>query len=104
MPKDFIDTSERQGGLSLRNMTNFTIVIKAIVTGTHNYFVVLFSYPYSLKKHSGGKGLWRTLLAHSGCGGFALVINDNDEVVLEHTCHLHQLHSGFKPMIGGRLA
>ncbi|OEH79807.1 scavenger receptor protein sr1 precursor [Cyclospora cayetanensis] len=48
----------------------------------------------------GGEGQWRTLVAHSDCDGFSLVIDQADELIFEQTCHPHQLKSGFKPKMG----
>lgn len=49
----------------------------------------------------GGLGQWRTLLAHSDCEGFSLVVDPNDELIFEQTCHPYQVKSGFKPKLGG---
>ncbi|CDI78251.1 hypothetical protein, conserved [Eimeria acervulina] len=50
-----------------------------------------------------GEGQWRTLLAHSDCDGFSLVVDPNDELIFEQTCHPHQIKFGFKPKLGGKL-
>ncbi|KAL8275977.1 hypothetical protein Esti_000093 [Eimeria stiedai] len=62
------------------SIRDFTVAVKAVVTG--------------------GEGKWRTLVAHSDCDGFALVVDQDNELIFEQTCHPHQLKSGFKPRIG----
>ncbi|KAL8427591.1 hypothetical protein Efla_005766 [Eimeria flavescens] len=79
-PEDFVDVSSLAEGGIVSSIRDFTLAVRAAVTG--------------------GEGKWRTLVAHSDCGGFALIVDRNNEVIFEQTCHPHQIKSGFKPKVG----
>ncbi|KAL8438670.1 hypothetical protein ACSSS7_000012 [Eimeria intestinalis] len=50
---------------------------------------------------AGGKGHWRTIVSHSGCGGLLLAVDESGEIVLEHNCNPQTISTGVIPAIDG---
>ncbi|PFH36852.1 hypothetical protein BESB_050440 [Besnoitia besnoiti] len=79
-PGSFVDASNLPGGSLVSGFRDFTLAVKATVTGK--------------------KGKWRALVSNGDCDGFMLAIDNNDELVFEQTCHPRLIRSGFKPALG----
>lgn len=78
-PSDFVDASKLPGGAILTTSSDFSISARFRVTGR--------------------SGTWRTVLAHTGCNGFTLAVNKNDELLFEQVCNSKSVMTGFKPQL-----
>ncbi|XP_026190061.1 uncharacterized protein LOC34618374 [Cyclospora cayetanensis] len=79
---DFVDLSELPGSTEIAGFSDFTIAVHACIKG--------------------GKGHWRTMVSHSGCGGLLLAVNEAGEIVLEHNCDPHIISTGIVPAVDER--
>ncbi|KAL8270855.1 hypothetical protein Esti_005226 [Eimeria stiedai] len=76
---DFVDLKELPGSSGMSGFSDFSIAVHASVKG--------------------GKGHWRTIVSHSGCGGLLLAVDESGEIVLEHNCNPQTISTGITPAI-----
>ncbi len=75
--KTIVKTAGLQGEDKTNNLKSFSIVVKAKMTKN--------------------PGKIQTLVAHSGCGCYSLIINEESEIIFQERCNSdNQFRSGFR--------